>query len=59
MQKQLLSSLIERDMHSGSVVIFVELKLIRTERWRDELALSRRACAGNVQPSCGYLRSAL
>lgn len=43
MQKQLLSSLIERDMRSGAVVIFVELKLIRMERWRDELALRRRA----------------
>lgn len=39
MQKQLLSSLIGRDTGSGSVVIFVELKLIRTERSRDELAL--------------------
>lgn len=39
MQKQLLSSLIEKDTGSGSVVIFVKLKLTRMERSQDELAL--------------------
>lgn len=54
MQKQLLSSLIEKDTGSGSAGIFVELKLIRTECSQDELALCWKAYGGNMQPSRGY-----